>query len=116
MEKYISFSLGALRFIDSLQFMNLSLEKLVDNLDVKSFKHVMSEMKELELVTKKGVYPYDYTSDFSKFEEVELPPKMTFYSILNAEDISDDDYLHAQNVWKTFNMKNIGEYHDLPQI
>ena len=31
-EKYISFSLGNLRFIDSLQFLNSSLEKLVSNL------------------------------------------------------------------------------------
>jgi hypothetical protein len=32
MEKYISFSFGNLRFIDSLQFLNASLETLVNNL------------------------------------------------------------------------------------
>jgi hypothetical protein len=31
MEKYLSFSLGNLVFIDSLQFLNASLDKLVDN-------------------------------------------------------------------------------------
>ena len=33
MEKYISFSLGQLRFIDSLQFLNAPLDKLVESND-----------------------------------------------------------------------------------
>ena len=37
-ERYITFSLGGLRFIDSLQFMNVSLERLVDNLTKDEFK------------------------------------------------------------------------------
>ena len=37
-ERYITFSLGGLRFIDSLQFMNASLERLVDNLTKDEFK------------------------------------------------------------------------------
>ena len=36
-----------------------------------------------------------------------------FYSTLNLEDISDDDYVHAINVWYTFNINNLGECHDL---
>ena len=27
--------------------------------------------------------------------------------------MSDEDYQHAQNVWKTFNCKTIKDYHDL---
>ena len=34
-------------------------------------------------------------------------------STLNLEDISDDDYAHAVNVWNTFDISNLGEYHDL---
>ena len=40
-------------------------------------------------------------------------PKNLFYGELNLEDISDKDYLHAQKVWKEFEIKNLGEYHDL---
>ena len=48
-----------------------------------------------------------------RFNETELPSKDKFYSKLNLEDISDDDYAHAINVWNTFNISNLGEYHDL---
>ena len=52
-------------------------------------------------LTKKGDYPYDYVSSIDKFSErvqSQLPPKSEFYSKLNDEDISDEDYQHAQNV------------------
>ena len=50
---------------------------------------------------------------FERFEEMELPPKNEFYSKLSDENISDSDYKHAQTVWKTFNCKTMGDYHDL---
>ena len=49
----------------------------------------------------------------NKFEETELPAKGAFYNNLNMNDISDEDYSQAQKVWKGFNIKNVGEYHDL---
>ena len=50
---------------------------------------------------------------FNRFNEKTLPPKESFYSIMNDCSISDDEYQHAKNVWKTFNLKSMGEYHDL---
>ena len=64
-------------------------------------------------MTKKGVYPYDYMNSFKKFEDSRLPKKEDFFSIMNNEHITDEEYQHAQNVWKTFNLKTMGEYHDL---
>ena len=52
-------------------------------------------------------------NSWKRFNETELPSKDKFYSTLNLEDISDDDYTHAINVWNTFNISNLGEYHDL---
>ena len=49
---------------------------------------------------------------WEKFDENTLPPK-GFYSNLNLEDISDEDYAHAQKVWDVFEIKNLGEYHNL---
>ena len=62
---------------------------------------------------KKGVYPYEYMDSWKKCDETELPSIDKFYSNLNLEDIDKDDYKHAQKVWSTFNIKNLGEYHDL---
>ena len=64
-------------------------------------------------MSKKGVYPYDFMDSFEKFKQTELPAKEHFYSILNDQDITNDKYGHAKKVWKTFKLKNMGEYHDL---
>ena len=47
------------------------------------------------------------------FIEDMLPDKESFYSELNKEDLANDDYAHARKVYDTFNIKNLGEYHDL---
>ena len=51
--------------------------------------------------------------DWEKFDEVWLPEKEDFYSHLNMEDITDADYAQAKRVCKDFEIKNLGEYHDL---
>ena len=65
------------------------------------------------MLTRKGVYPYDYVSCISKFDETQLPPQKEFYSKLKDEVITDDEYQHALNVWETFGCKNIRDYHNL---
>ena len=51
--------------------------------------------------------------NWEKFDETTLPSKEAFYSNLNLEDISDEDYSHAQKVWSEFEINNRGEYRDL---
>ena len=46
-------------------------------------------------------------------DETLLPNKKDFYSSLDIEEITDVDYMHAKIVFKIFNNKNIGDYHDL---
>ena len=116
MEKYMAFMLGNhLTFIDSFQFMSSSLDKLVSNLPAEAFKYTSKKFKKekLNLMTRKGIYPYDYMDSFEKFNKTELPTKEEFYSILNNEHISDEDYSHAQKVWNTFKLQTMGEYHNL---
>ena len=50
---------------------------------------------------------------WEKFDETSLPDRKAFYRNLNLEDISDEDYVHAQKVWDVFEIRNLGEYHDL---
>ena len=104
-----------IRFIDSFKFMAASLDSLVNNLPKDAFNNVKREYKgkNLELLTRKGVYPYDYMDTAEKLKETELPSKEAFYSRLNEEGISEEDYAHAQKVWETFEMKTLEDYHNL---
>ena len=51
--------------------------------------------------------------DWEKFNETSLPKKEDFFGNLNMEDITDADYTHEKIVWKDYEIKNLGEYHDL---
>lgn len=66
----------------------------------------------MHLVTRKGVYPYEYTDSWKKLKECQLPPKILFFSKLNNEEIKDD-YNHANKIWNHFKIKTLGEYSDI---
>ena len=89
-----------IRFVDSFKFMATSLDKLVNNLSKNAFNNVKRFYAEdkLDLLTRKGVYPYEYMNSPEKLRETQLPPKEAFYSRLNDEGISDENYAHAQEV------------------
>ena len=117
-EKYISFTIDSLKFLDSFQFMSSSLDKLSNNLTKNKFIYTDLEFKglspyQLELLKKKGVYPYSYMDSFDRFEETELPSIDKFYNDLNNTAITESDYQHANEVFESFKIKNLGEYHDL---
>ena len=90
-----------------------NVDKVCMNPNYDNLKYTSKMFKgdKLGMMARKGVYPYDYMDSFDKFNE-KLPPKEEFYSILNDEHISDEDYEHAQNVWKTLGCKTMGDYHD----
>ena len=117
MEKYMAFMLdNHLTFIDSFQFMSSSLDKLVSNLPKDDLIYTSKAFKgkRLDLMSQNGVYPYDFMDSFEKFNQTELPTtKDQFYSILNDQHITNDEYDHANKVWNTFMIKTMGEYHDL---
>ena len=104
-----------LRFIDSFRFMASSLDKLSSNLDKSCFTNTSRyyDGKQLELLLRKGVYPYEYMDSIERLAEKKLPPKESFYSRLSGDGISDEDYEHAQRVWETFGMTTLRDYHDL---
>ena len=104
-----------IRFIDSFKFMAASLDSLVNNLPEDAFNNLKKYYTgdKLSLVKRKGVYPYEYMDTLERLKETKLPPKEAFYSKLNNEDISDEDYAHAQNVWRMFKMEHFQDYHNL---
>ena len=120
-----------LKFIDSYRFMLGSLLSLVDNLCevnnknrktshntlIKKFYNTYqlcdNNFDKFNLLLRKGVYAYEYMDKWEKFNEDKLLDKESFYSELNKEHITTEDYAHAQKVWNTFNINNLGECHDL---
>ena len=118
-----------IKFIDSCRFMQDSLSNLVDNLSELKNREIPNEtlierfhntyqlsdndFSKFKLLLRKGIYPYEYMDSWKEFEKESLPGKEYFYSELNKEHISDEDYAHAHEVWNTFNIRNLGEYHDL---
>ena len=135
-EKFINIGFDSLSVKDSFSFITASLEKLVsmtkyDNTDEKerskwvlrdnwqsNFRYsskndIIKTEKCLDLLTEKGVYPYDYMNAFDKFNDEQLPSKEQFYSRLTEEGKTNDDYTKAKQIWKHFDIKNMGEYHDL---
>jgi hypothetical protein len=112
MEKYMSFRLDKLVFYDSLQHLPTSIAKLAESLT--SFPITEGEFKEKSsLVLRKGVYPYEYMTDFDRFNLDRLPPIGRFYSSLKDEDISDEEYAYAQKVWTEMGCKTMNDYHDV---
>ena len=101
-----------LAFIDSMQFMNSSLEKQVKTLTDDDFKYLTEEFgsRNLEFLTQKEAYPCEYMGSFKKFNEEKLPDKKCFYSSVkdgttddNSEkldgQISHKDYLTCKKIW-----------------
>jgi len=113
-EKYMSFTLGNLRFIDSVNFMQSSLDNLVKGIEEFPIMEKMPiEENQRKLLLKKGIYPYEYMDSFGRFHEAQLPEKEKFYSSLSGKGITDEEYAHAQKVWETFGCQTMGDYHDL---
>ena len=79
----MAFILGDhLTFIDSYQFMSSSLDKFVSNLPKEAFKYTSEGFvgKKFDLMSQKGVYPYDFMDCFEKFNRTKLPTKKFYIS------------------------------------
>ena len=135
-DKFINIGFDSLSVQDSFSFITASLDKLVsmtkyDDTDEKdkrkwilrdhwqsncsysSKSGIFKTEKCLDLLTEKGVYPYDYMNAFEKIDEKQLPSKEQFYSRLSEENITNDDCNKAKQIRKHFYIKNMGVYHDL---
>ena len=125
-EKYVSFSnfipveekekrkiYHEIRFLDLMKFQAFSLDALVTNLEKDQLFHTKNIFGEkANLLSRKGVYPYEWMDSFEKFTK-QLPPKKAFFSQLNETEISEEDFQHARNIWILFQMKTMQEFHGL---
>ena len=99
-------------FINSMQCMNSSLDKLIKNLSDEDFRYLVEEFgsENLELLKQKGAYPYKYMNSFERFNEEKVPARKYFYSSTKDGKIGDDgkisnglisvkDYLTCEKTW-----------------
>jgi hypothetical protein len=102
-----------LRFVDSFKFMAASIDELSSGLIKENFTHMRAQMKNYELLIRKGIFPYDYMDSWDKFLETQLPPREAFFNKLTNKSISENDYKYAQEIWDKYEIKDLGEYSDL---
>jgi hypothetical protein len=102
-----------LRFLDSYRFFTKGLADVAKSLKEFPILDLQFEFENTELLKAKGYYPYEYIDSIEKLDEKCLPSIEKFYSTLKQENITEEEYSHAQNVWKTFNCKTLKDYHNL---
>jgi hypothetical protein len=90
--KYKAMDVGQLRFLDSFQHMGMGLDKLVECLGGKIEKFLLTikyftekgySIDKIKLLFQKGVFPYDWTNVWEKFNRTSLPSRKDFYSLLS---------------------------------
>lgn len=122
-EKFTSIITKNYIIIDTFLHTTSSLEGLVDSLEpstisneefIEKFKPMVDifGLKKAKLLSKKGIYPYEYMSSFEKFKETKFPSKIKFYSKLRGENITNEDYEFGVHIYETY-CNNLGDYHDL---
>ncbi|GBN40293.1 hypothetical protein AVEN_44589-1 [Araneus ventricosus] len=114
------FTLDDLKFLDSYQFLDASLDTLINNLIVsnhsfKIFNSFFKHEKNRYLLKRKGVFPYSYMDSPEKLDIKGLPPREAFLNVLNQNHITDADYAHATLVYRAFNCQKFGDYLKLYQ-
>ena len=70
------------------------INELIENFP-SVYQFCNGDFNKFVLLLRKGVCSYEYMDNWEKFDETALPPKETFYSNLNLEDITDGNYTHA---------------------
>src|SRR5436190_22049564 len=119
--KFVKFS-----FVDTFRFMASSIEKLAKGLRKEDCKHIINyinnneifndEEETFEILSGKGIFPYEFIDSLEKLEYSDELNYEDFYSSLNKENISKDDYNHYLKVWNKLKTKTLGDYSDLYNI
>ena len=114
-EKFKSIEINNCVLLDSMAFLNGSLENLVETLRASKCDFPITSQwmggEKKELLLRKGIYPYEMiTSTHILYSTSKLPQQVQFFSHLSNSYVSDADYAHAKRVWNTFKCKNLKDY------
>ena len=87
-------------------------KELIERL-ASTYKFCNNDLNKFVMLLRKGVYPYEYMDGWDKFNETSIPSKESLYSNLTMKNITETDYIHANNVFKTLKLNNLDDYHNL---
>ena len=76
---------------------------------LNTYKFCNNDNNKFILLLRKGLYSHEYIDSWERFNETTLP----FNSELNLENITDEDCIHAQNVFQELKIESLGGYDDL---
>ena len=92
-ERCISFHVGRLKFLDSMQFLSCGLNKLAEQMSDDQFKHLKTVYPvHWKMLSKKGISCYDYMNSMERFDETSLPSKEHFFNRLYDRHVSEEQF------------------------
>ena len=133
-ERFRTLKFGMFKFVDSLSFMDSSLEKIVQ--DLQAGEHTFPILRKsgllgtdgvdaegnlaagdsmarrrLNLLTRKGVFPYSALKSTEEFRSMtSIPPIEVFHSNLSGQNLGQAEYMHAKEVFEVFECKSMLDY------
>ena len=96
-------------YIDELKKITLYDKEFEKYRNFPCMKQYFNE--HMDLLCRKGFYPYEFIDNDEKLNYNGLPPKEKFYSKLSQSHISETDYKHAENVYEKLNCKSFLDCH-----
>lgn len=123
-QKFRTIEINHFKFLDSASFLNAKLDDLANDLKtVPNFSYkildqlLLYEKNDLfkkNLLLRKGCFCYEYVTSVDILKQTkQLPEKKYFFSKLKNSHVKQEDYEHAQKVYKYFDCKNLKDFEEL---
>ncbi|XP_064637883.1 uncharacterized protein LOC135497181 [Lineus longissimus] len=126
-EHYLAVFDREIVFQDSFEFMKASLSSIAESMkNAKStvggsnaknptvfpllWEYVRGNTEQYELLSRKGVFCYDFLDGEDKLKLDKLPSKEVFYDSLREVSVTEAEYKHAERVWRAAACQNLKDY------
>ena len=129
-EKFMALKINKrVTLLDSMNFLSGSLDNLFSSIKNScSFKIIKQSSllcimndesrkipkhnanERLSLLTRKGFFPYQWATKFEDYSLPHLVERKEFYNTLTNSCITEEQYVTAQKMWTTFDMKMMQDY------
>ena len=117
-ERFKTFEINQVKFVDSMAFFDASLAELVDDLVAGDCQFKILENSGIyktaeqrsTLIKSKGIFPYEYIKSYNVLKEKGLPSIENFYSSLREKSVSPEDYNQAVKTYNLMGCETLEDY------